>query len=257
MIDAAQQIADVSSSVIWHLFLVFLRVGAATALMPAFGERAVPGRVKLGLAIAFTMATAPLVSTGFDQNIPPDFGRYIVTETLSGLVIGIGLRLFVLALQTAGAIAANATSLSQILGGAAADPLPAISYILVVAGLALATLAGLHIRAVEMFVSSYEMLPVGVFPDARSLSGWGVAQTARAFANAFVLAAPFLCVSVIYNLTLGVINKAMPQLMVAFVGAPVITAGGLLLLLLTAPTILSIWVNALDSYLANPFGALP
>ena len=48
---------------------------------------------------------------------------------------------------------------------------------------------------------------------------------AASFALALSLAAPFVIASLLYNVALGVINKAMPQLMVAFVGAPAITCG--------------------------------
>ncbi|MEM8699663.1 MAG: flagellar biosynthetic protein FliR, partial [Pseudomonadota bacterium] len=54
---------------------------------------------------------------------------------------------------------------------------------------------------------------------------------------------------------LGAINRAMPQLMVAFVGAPAITAGGLALLALAAPLILTLWLDRLDQALAFPLGA--
>ncbi|MFC3118840.1 flagellar biosynthetic protein FliR [Jhaorihella thermophila] len=36
----------------------------------------------------------------------------------------------------------------------------------------------------------------------------------------FSLSAPFVIASLLYNLTLGAINRAMPQLMVTLVGAP-------------------------------------
>ncbi len=44
------------------------------------------------------------------------------------------------------------------------------------------------------------------------------------------------------------------QMMVVFVGAPIITFGGLFLLFLLAPTMLSLWMTALEGYVANPFG---
>ncbi|MEL7116600.1 MAG: flagellar biosynthetic protein FliR [Pseudomonadota bacterium] len=81
-----------------------------------------------------------------------------------------------------------------------------------------------------------------------------MARVSQAFAFAFTLAAPFVIASFIYNLAIGVINKAMPQLMVAFVGAPAITAGGLVLLALSMPTALSVWNESLRSFLAAPFG---
>jgi len=69
---------------------------------------------------------------------------------------------------------------------------------------------------------------------------------------AFLIAAPFVMASAIYNMALGVINRAMPQLMVAFVGAPVITFGGLFLLFVCAPLMLTTWADALEAFLVNP-----
>lgn len=59
------------------------------------------------------------------------------------------------------------------------------------------------------------------------------------------------------NLALGAINRAMPQLMVAFVGAPLITFGGLALLLVATPVILSVWLDALMAFFQDPVGARP
>jgi flagellar biosynthetic protein FliR len=56
---------------------------------------------------------------------------------------------------------------------------------------------------------------------------------------------------------MGVINRAMPQLMVSFVGAPAITFGGLLLLALITPLLLEIWNDALTQVLSAPFGGAP
>lgn len=248
---------DISQVMLWHGVTTFLRVAALVALLPGFGERTVPARIKLVIALAFTLIVAPSVpSLDVEPNLDA-LGRLVVTETLAGFLLGIGIRLFVLALQTAGSIAAQSTSLSQILGGAVADPLPAMGYILIIGGLALAVMAGLHIKAATLVILSYEMLPMGQLPTGSLVSSWGVAQISNAFALAFTLAAPFVILSVIYNLALGAINKAMPQLMVAFVGAPVITAGGLLVLMLAAPIMLEQWMRALDAFMANPYRVAP
>ena len=42
--------------------------------------------------------------------------------------------------------------------------------------------------------------------------------------------------------------------MVAFVGAPVITLGGLVLLALVSPVALTVWVDALNTFLSVPVG---
>jgi flagellar biosynthetic protein FliR len=256
LITALTRLSGVGQDLLWIGFLVFLRVGAVMALMPAFGEQAVPQRVRLVLALAFTAVVAPSVT----EKAAPFVGVLalpLATETIAGLVIGIGLRMFIFALQMAGTIAAQAASLSQLFGGAGPEPQPAISNLLIMAGLALAVMAGLHVRAAELMILSYDILPLGQLPGAADLADWGLAQVVRAFALAFTLAAPFVVASLIYNMALGVINRAMPQLMVAFVGAPALTLGGLVVLAVAAPVALAVWMQAFGDFLAAPFTVPP
>lgn len=242
---------------LWHGFMVFLRVGSVIALMPGFGEQTVPVRVKLALSIATTLALAPIISPhAIDAWTLGSFGRFIATEPLAGLIFGIGLRLFVMVLQTAGMIAAQSTSLSQILGNTA-EPMPAIGHILVIGGLALALMTGLHVKMLGYLAYSYSLIPAGEFPSPVTVSNWAVQQVSHAFSLAFQLSAPFVIVSLLYNLALGAINRAMPQLMVAFVGAPAITAGGMVLLALLVPAILLTWLETMNLFFANPAGGSP
>lgn len=241
----------------WSLFLVFLRVGALMSLLPAFGETVVPVRVRLGLGLAFTLIVWPALAPGLPAppEALPGYLAIVASEAITGLFFGLLLRLFVIALQVAGTIAAQSTSLSQIFGGTAgADPLPAMGHVLLVGGLALAVILGLHVRIAEFIIQTYTLVPIGRVPAPSDVAEAGLAEVARSFAFAFSLAAPFLVASLLYNVTLGVINRAMPQLMVAFVGAPAITAGGLLILFLTAPVALSLWGEALFAFMADPFG---
>lgn len=257
MIEALAEIATLTREGLAVGFLVFLRVGAAMALVPAFGEHSVPVRVRLVLTLAFTAIVAPAVAPGLAALAEAAPARLLATEVMAGLVLGIALRLFVMTLQIAGTMAAQASSLSQIFGGAGPDPQPAMAQLLLVAGLALAVMAGFHVRVAAALILSYDVLPAGIFAPAAMLADWGLAQATRAFALAFSLAAPFTIAALIYNVALGVINRAMPQLMVAFVGAPALTAGGLMLLFLSVPVVLSVWMQAFDPFLTDPFRATP
>lgn len=237
------------------VFAVFLRVGAVMAVLPAFGEQTVPRRIRLALALAFTFIVAPATVPLLPPlgEAPGQAALFLGAEVAVGLAIGLGLRLFVLALQTAGAMAAQATSLAQIFGGSAGvDPQPAISHLLTIAGLALAVLAGLHVRVAEALILSYERFPPGLFPHAGLIATWGTFRVAEAFALGFTLAAPFVVASLVYNVALGAINRAMPQLMVAFVGAPALTFGGLLLLFAATPVLLEVWLAALNGFIGDP-----
>ncbi len=250
LIAQLMQAAGVTQDWLWPAALVFLRVGAAMALMPAFGEQVVPQRVRLVLAVAFTAIVLPAVAG--DMQPLPALPLAAAAEVLAGLGLGIGLRLFVLALQTAAAIVAQTTSLSQLFAGATPEPQPAIGNLLTMASLALAVQAGLHVRAASLLVMSYDIWPAGRFPAAADLAHWGLERVVAATVLALSLAAPFVIGSVIYNVALGVINRAMPQMPVSLVGAPLMTGAALVLMALTTPLILALWLQGFNAFLANP-----
>ena len=115
-------------------------------MIPAFGEAGVPARIRLAAALAFTAIVAPLIE------VPPAasltevaLSLTLVSEVVIGLVFGFGLRLFIHALQVAGSMAAQSTSLAQIFGANNnVDPQPAIGHLLVVSG---------HSELLERFAS--------------------------------------------------------------------------------------------------------
>jgi flagellar biosynthetic protein FliR len=232
---------------------VFLRIGAAMAVLPGFGEQTLSVRIRLAATLALTLLVAPAVAGGMAPPAWGEFAHLLGTETAIGLAFGLMLRLLIHALQIAGTIAAQSTSLAQLFGGAAAEPLPAIGHLLVVSGLALAAMTDLHLRVAEALIVTYQLFPAGTQLASGDLAQLGIGHVARAFALAFSVAAPFVLAAFVYNLALGAINRAMPQLMVAFVGAPAITGAALALLALTAPLMLEVWLTALHATLDRPF----
>ena len=258
-VEALLRLSEVAQAWLAAGFLVFLRVGAAMALMPAFGEQVVPMRIRLAATFAFTVLLTPALA---DRLAPftsdaDAIAAAALPEVVAGLALGIAVRLFVMTLQIAGTMAAQSISLAQFFGGHGVDPQPALSQFLVMGGLALATATGLHVWLTSAFLESYDVLPPGRFVPAGALAEWGVARVAQTFSMAFVLASPFLIAALLYNIALGAINRAMPQLMVVFIGAPALVGGGLLLMLLVVPVILGLWLEGLNGFLRAPFEVAP
>lgn len=254
MTEWAEVVAWAQGS-LWAGFVVILRVGATLALLPAFGEQTVPARVRLGLAVAFTLVVLPAVAPLLPP-VPsvPGALPLVLSEVATGLAFGIFLRLFVLALQTAGTIAAQATSLAQLFGGGpGAEPSPALSHLLVSGALALAAIMGLHVQVAAYMIQGYALVPPGAALDPGMLLEAGLSEVARTFALAFSLSAPFVAAALLYNVTLGVINRAMPALMVTMIGAPALMLGGLLLMLVAVPVMLTLWAAAFEAFLQDPF----
>lgn len=246
-----------SSLLLW--FGVFVRVGATTVLLPGIGERAVPARIKLAAAVALSLIVAPMVIGDLApvESTPVEIGRIVMTEGTVGLFIGISIRLLLFVIQIAGTIAAQSLSVAQMFGGVSGpEPEPIIATLLTLAVIALALAAGLHVKVALALAASYEVAPFGLALSGADLGAWASASGSAAFTMAVGLALPFIILSFVYNVSLGAINRAMPQLMVAFVGAPAIVMMGLGLLLLALPVILNAWMDRLDFVLANPFGVM-
>lgn len=249
MIDLAILFTEQVQTAFWPAVLCFLRIGAAVAVLPGFGEQGIPVCIRLALALALTAIVLPT---------QPNLTAAFVTitdawaEVAVGLLLGLSLRFLVHGLQMAAAIAAQTLSLSQLFASAGADPQPALGTLLTMAAIALAFEAGLHVKLAAFFILSYGLLPIGGIPPADDVLEWGSGAVSRATALAFSLALPFVIIGILWNIALGAVNRAMPQLMVAFIGAPALSFGGLVLAALFVPTILVAWLGLLDLHLAEP-----
>ena len=251
-LSEVQAFAGESLLIAW---IVFLRVGAVVSVLPTFGEQSIPVRVRLGVAFAFTLILMTAVPDleKLTRSSSLNFLTLTIPETITGLFFGILLRFFVFSLQIAGSIAAQSTSLSQIFGGTPGiDPQPAIANLLVLAGLCYAAMMGLHVHFSAYILYSYEMVPIGALINPADMLQLGLEHVSKIFSLGFSLAAPFVIASLLYNVILGVINRAMPQLMVSFVGAPAITAGGLFILAVSASLIMIVWWQNFEEFLMMP-----
>jgi flagellar biosynthetic protein FliR len=257
VLEALSGLLDLADGLAWAAALAFVRIGAMAALMPGIGDSAVPQRVKLAAIVALTLVLSPLLADRLANTEPEPSFMALGGEAIAGLILGIGLRLFLVALQTAAAIIAQATTLSQLFSGAAPEPQPAMGNLLLIAAIALAMTAGLHVKVIELLVLSYDILPAGGYPAAADAAAWSLALVSRTFSLAFSLAAPFVIASMLYNLAMGAINRAMPTLMVSMVGAPALTLGALALLAAASPFLLAAWLAAFSEHLVQPFSVAP
>jgi flagellar biosynthesis protein FliR len=242
------------------LAMLFARTGAVVALLPGIGEYFIPLRVKLAAAIAMTLLLFPILWNRFPQGEPAPsvLAQLISAEALAGLVLGLGLRFTLIAIQIAGSIIAQSTSISQFgASGPMPEPSPAIGSFLTLTAMVLALSGDLHTRSVELIALSYELMPPGQFPQAAILADWGTGRVAWAFSAGVAMTASFLVITFLINIGFGAINRTMPALMVSFVGAPLVTGAGLLLFWALAPDLFGYWSSLLDSALTDPFSAIP
>ncbi|MGV6819214.1 MAG: flagellar biosynthetic protein FliR [Parvularcula sp.] len=229
--------------------LIVLRLSMLIFLLPSIGDAAVNTRTRIAILMALSLALFPVVVPEQQARVADgDFIQLAAFEALVGVGLGFAFRFFVFALMIGGTVMAQAMSLSQIFGsGANSDPNPAVALLLLSAGAALFVTLDFHVRAVGLFVESYQLFPIGNVPDTGALAEWATGRAAVMFALGISLALPFVLINFIYNVVLGLINQAMPQMMVTFIGVPANVLAGLFILVMALSAILMAWVQQLDT----------
>ena len=220
--------------------LVFARLGSALAFMPGFGERAIPLRIRLLLALVMSVALAPATPvTGLGLDSPLLLVPLLAFEITLGIWIGVSARIVMSALQFAGyqigLVSGLANALAPDTGTFQGSTL--IADALVMAGVALIFAADLHHLMIGALLMSYEIFPPGqIMPG--DLAAQIVKAVAASFYIGFALTLPFHVMGLVMNLGMGLANRMMPALPVFFVAMPVLIAAGLFVMIVAVPSIL-------------------
>ncbi|MEM1421996.1 MAG: flagellar biosynthetic protein FliR [Pseudomonadota bacterium] len=247
--EAVQNILDTAPLLIYAAVAVFARIGAAAAFFPGIGDMLIPARVRLFAALLLTSLIFPAVVGTPDPRLsdPPFLLIVIGSEAIIGVFIGLSVRLILFALQIAGSIIAMNLSMTQLFGaGVGPDPDASISTLLTLAAITMALSLGLHVKFVAALIATYDFAPLGASLSADIALSGIMGGVAEAFTLALALSAPILVAAFVYNLLLGAVNRAMPQLMVALVGMPALSLGGMILILLSGPVLLQVWMGRFD-----------
>ena len=225
------------------LFIIMARLSFVIFLMPGIGEQAVPVRVRIMvlLTLAFSIAIGGLVTLPAIGSTA-SFFQLIFFEITIGLFLGVLLRIAIWMLAIAGTIIAQVIGLAQLLGIALETTAQTLTAnMLGLAGAALLFSMDFHISVFVRLVALYDEIPVGAITLIDPM--FAVQSGFDAFGFAIMLAWPFVAVNLLYNICLGFINKALPSLMVAFVGAPFMIGAGMLLLAVSISTVLMVWAD--------------
>lgn len=253
--DLIAQLAEAFTplaQIVWPIFGLFARLSLFFMLAPVFGENAVPARVRLSAAALAAFLLYPVLGQQLAEARAMGVFTLLGKEAVTGFVMGLSLRLFVHALQFLGMLVSQSLSLSQPLGnGISTEPNTTISTLLMMAGVTLLVTADVHILLFGILANSFQNMPLGLAVDSGGAADWLTGITVSLFRLCLSLALPFIILNFAYNLILGFLNRAMPQLLVSFVGLPGITLAGLFLLMFCAAAMLTGWVEAFGEFVTE------
>jgi len=214
-------------------FLVLIsRVGGIIAAFPMLGGRTIPAQIKIALVVILGIALSPLI------HLPPmsqdalQMTAGLASELLIGLVIGLAVRLLFGALAVAGDLLGTQIGFGavQLVDPMTSQQSPLISeYFRIIASMVFLSINA-HMLVVAAIVSSYDAIP----PFGARLSsalGEEVLQLSQhMFLVALKLAAPVLVATILINVLLAMLGRAVAQINVFVLSFPLTIAGGLLVL---------------------------
>ena len=225
-------------ALIVSFFWPFMRLIALMLTAPLFAERAIPQRVRIGLAIAITAVLVPTLPPPPAVHPVSLAGAAILAQQLViGAALGLAMRIVFVAVETAGEIAGLQMGLgyATLFDPERADMIPVLGQFLgLLAILAFLALDG-HLHMVQVLADTFRILPVSGPGLGRggfmTLVQWG----SEIFTAGVLLALPLLGAMLIANIALGILTRAAPQLNLFAVGFPLTLGAGLVILALTMP----------------------
>jgi flagellar biosynthetic protein FliR len=230
----------------------FLRALFLFSALPVLGSRAVPTRVRIGLAAFIALASQPSLPP--TAAVPLDSAvavLLVAQQAVIGLALGFAVRIVFTALEFAGEIiglqmglnfagffdplsASTATATSRFFG-------TLVAWLFIV-------ING-HLLVIMALTESFMAFPIGPEPFAflRAMQPhqWG----AEIFSTGLWIALPLVSMLLFVNLVLGAVTRVAPQINIFAIGFPVTLGVGLLGMLAVLPALDAPFTMALERLL--------
>ncbi len=244
---------------LYHLALVFARMSGAFIALPGFGANYVPVRVRVFIALGVSMAMLPLV-VDILPPLPATAGglvRLLVLEITVGAFIGLIAQALLAALHFAGAAIGFTSGLANAM---VFDPITESQGAIVTGFLNLVAtvtifVTGTHILMLQAVGESFTLFPSGAPLPVGDMADYLARVLGQSFLIGLRLASPFIVFSLVFQTSMGVTARLMPQMNVFFVALPAQILLALALLMLVLPAII-LWAmnhfeNGLRAFIAG------
>lgn len=221
--------------------LPLFRIAALLMVMPVIGTQLVPVRVRMYLALAFTLVLMPVLPAMPQIDALSLQGwLWIGQEVLVGALLGFSLQLFFHAFVVAGQMIAMQMGLGF---ASMVDPANGISvavlgqFLLMLVTLLFLSMNG-HLVVFEVLAESFVTLPVGsglLLDHYLAIAG----RLGWVLGAGLLLALPAITALLVVNIAFGVMTRAAPQLNIFAIGFPLTLVLGLVIVWLGMADILA------------------
>lgn len=249
---------EIISLNIWAFFLVFSRIGAAMSVLPGFSASYITMRARLGTAAVISFVLMPLLVSVLPV-MPGDVPTVVLllaTEAVVGLFFGMISRIMLSALQSAGSFIAMFSSLSNALVN---DPIAEqqssiLAGFLATMGIMVIFTTDTHHMMIRAVAESYTVFEPGAKLPYGDMADYVGHRVSDSFSLGLQIAAPVGLTGLIYYIGLGILGRLMPTLQVFFFGLPVQITLQIVVLALTLPMSMMLFMEHFRNNLVGAVG---
>lgn len=243
---------------VFAFMVTFVRIGAAITIMPGIGDSYVPQNIRLYIALGISLMLMPLVSPFLPSPMPDTAGLLVLlgSEFIIGIFIGTVARIFMLALDTAGMIISMQSGLgnAQVFNPSMATQGSLVGVLMSVTGVVLLLVTNLHHLLIYGLLGSYDVFPVGAVPDSGDMADMISKAIAGSFMVGLQISAPFIVLSLMLYILMGVLSRLMPQVQVFMLSLPLQITLSLITLVLMLSAGLLFWLAKFEESMMFFYG---
>ncbi len=213
--------------------MVLTRISAFFIVLPVFGWKSIPVRIKVSIAllltIFFSTTTPSAIEVG--QVSLLEAGMLISNEATYGLALGLIAFLVFSTVKFSGRIIERQMGLAmaQILDPLTGDRAQPLGMLLEMIFILLFLSANGHHLFLLIISRSYEAFPAGSIPTIPALAGGIVKAGTVLLVSGLRLAAPMLAAFLVLMVALAVLARIAPEMNILFISLPVRVGLGLLM----------------------------
>jgi len=219
--------------------LVLTRVSAFLLIIPIFGWKTIPVRIKVSLVFLLSIFFTLITPFQLDATEITELEAFllIVNEATYGLALGLAITLVFSAVKFSGAIIERQMGLAMVqamnpLTGEQSKPLSSLWEILFIV---LFLAAKGHHLFLMIICRSYETFPAGSIPTISVLTSGVIEAGATMFIAGLRLSAPILVAFILLTIMLAVLARVVPQMNILFISLPIRVGLGLLMAVIFMP----------------------
>ncbi|QWE27164.1 flagellar biosynthetic protein FliR [Polynucleobacter sp. AP-Ainpum-60-G11] len=225
-----------------------MRVFGLFLTTPLFAFRALPMQFRLLVALSFAAYMMPVISSELIPNPGSITFLASVIELCIGAFMGFVIRVGFMVIDIAAEVLSFQAGFS-FASTAFRDPAldsGLVGQFLGLTAIALAFSLNIHLVLIEIILSSFKTIPVGVWPDAWSSKGV-LELIAASFRLGLILSMPILLVYMMFNLTQAFLGRTSPQMNLFSVGFAVSIPLAFLVIFMILPDLQIVLERSLEN----------